>query len=161
MEKRITKGKRFFNIEISRYAQSAIVWKAVLSFMSKFSSGYWDIFDPTNGYTAIHANVAQQLPLNKISKRYFFESDILFRLNTLRAVVVDIPMSARYADEVSNLKIANIIGEFFLKHFVNFIKRVFYNYYLRDMSIASIELPLGILFLVFGISFGAYTGSPQ
>ena len=150
-----TKGNRFFNIEdIREMPKIRLFGNAVLSFMSKFSSGYWDIFDPTNGYTAIHTSVAQHLPFDKISNRYFFESDILFRLNTLRAVVVDIPMSAKYADEISNLKITNIVGEFFLKHLVNFIKRIFYNYYLRDMSIASIELPLGIFLFVFGISFG-------
>lgn len=44
---------------------------AVLSFMTKFSSGYWDLFDPTNGYTAIHRDVAKHLPLDKISRRYF------------------------------------------------------------------------------------------
>jgi hypothetical protein len=150
-----TKGNRFFNIEdIREMPNIRMFGNAALSFMSKFSCGYWDIFDPTNGYTAIHANVAQYLPFTKISNRYFFESDILFRLNTLRAVVIDIPMSAKYADEASSLKITNIIGEFFLKHFINFFKRIFYNYYLRDMSIASIELPLGVLLFIFGIIFG-------
>jgi len=124
--------------------------------MTKLSSGYWDLFDPTNGYTAIHRDVAQHLPLHKISRRYFFETDMLFRLNTLRAVVMDIPMEARYGDEVSNLKISKVVGEFFVKHWRNFAKRIFYNYYLRDLSIASIELPLGLVLLVFGCTFGAF-----
>ena len=127
---------------------------AVLSFVNKLSSGYWDIFDPTNGYTAIHSCVAQKLPFDKISKRYFFESDMLFRLNTLKAVVVDIPMQARYANEVSNLKISKIIFEFAGNHFKNFFKRIFYNYYLRDVSIASFELPIGFIMLIFGIVYG-------
>ena len=100
---------------------------AILSFMTKLSSGYWDLFDPTNGYTAIHSDVAKHLPFKKISRRYFFETDMLFRLNTLRAVVVDIPMDAKYGDEVSNLKISKILGEFLYKHIRNFFKRVFYN----------------------------------
>jgi hypothetical protein len=77
-------------------------------------------------------------------------------LNTLRAVVVDVPMDGKYGEEVSNLKISKIIGEFLYKHARNFIKRVFYNYYLRDLSLASIELPLGLILLLFGASFGAY-----
>ena len=72
---------------------------AVLSLLAKLSTGYWHVFDPTNGYTAIHARVAQRLPFGKINRRYFFETDILFRLNTIRAVVVDIPMDALYGDE--------------------------------------------------------------
>ncbi|WP_081818586.1 glycosyltransferase family 2 protein [Pseudomonas sp. PH1b] len=152
-----TKGNRFFDLEeIRAMPNLRLFGNAALSFMTKLSSGYWNLFDPTNGFTAIHTNVAKSLPFNKISRRYFFETDMLFRLNTLRAVVVDIPMSAKYGDEISNLKISKIIGEFSIKHARNFAKRIFYNYYLRDMSLASIELPLGLGFLLFGLIFGTY-----
>lgn len=152
-----TKGNRFFDLEeIRSMPKIRLFGNALLSFMTKLSSGYWDLFDPTNGYTAIHTNVARHLSFSKISKRYFFETDILFRLNLLRAVVVDIPMDAKYCDEVSNLKISKIIGEFLIKHIRNFLKRIFYNYYLRDMSLASIELPLGLLMIIFGLTFGGW-----
>lgn len=152
-----TKGNRFFDLEeIRAMPGMRLFGNAVLSFMTKFSSGYWDLFDPTNGYTAIHADVARHLPLKKISSRYFFETDMLFRLNILRAVVVDVPMDAKYSDEVSNLKISKIMGEFLVKHGRNFMKRIFYNYYLRDLSVASIELPLGLVLFWGGTSFGLY-----
>ena len=54
-----------------------------LSFLAKISSGYWHTFDPTNGFVAIHASLIDLLPLDKIANRYFFESDLLFRLNIL------------------------------------------------------------------------------
>lgn len=150
-----TKGNRFFNLEDVRLMpKMRLLGNAALSFITKLSSGYWDLFDPTNGYTAIHSNVARHLPFKKISCRYFFETDMLFRLNTLRAVVIDIPMSAKYGSEVSNLKISKVIGEFFIKHIRNFTKRIFYNYYLRDMSLASIQLPVGILMVVLGMVYG-------
>lgn len=150
-----TKGNRFFNLEeVAQMPFQRLFGNAVLSFMAKLSTGYWDLFDPTNGYTAAHADVLRALPFHKISRRYFFETDMLFRLNTIRAVVVDVPMAAKYGDEVSNLKISRIVSEFMFKHVRNFIKRIFYNYYLRDMSIASIELPLGILLLLFGGTIG-------
>lgn len=152
-----TKGNRFFDLEeIRAMPKVRLFGNAVLSLMTKLSSGYWDLFDPTNGYTAIHADIARHLPFSKISNRYFFETDILFRLNILRAVVVDIPMDARYSDEVSNLNVSKILREFFLKHVRNLGKRVFYNYYLRDLSLASIELPLGILLFMFGVVFGGW-----
>jgi dolichol-phosphate mannosyltransferase len=150
-----TKGNRFFNLdEIRAMPKIRLVGNAILSLMTKVSSGYWNLFDPTNGYTAIHVSVARQLPFDKISTRYFFETDMLFRLNTNFAVVQDIPMDASYGDEVSNLKISKILGEFLVKHLRNFGKRVFYNYYLRDMALASIELPLGLLLLLAGGGFG-------
>jgi dolichol-phosphate mannosyltransferase len=150
-----TKGNRFFNLaQIRKMPALRLFGNAVLSFLNKLSSGYWDIFDPTNGYTAIHTDILRELPLEKISNRYFFESDMLFRLNLQKAVVVDIPMDAKYGDEVSNLKISRVAGEFLLKHFRNFGKRIFYNYYLRDMSLASLELPIGLALFVFGAVFG-------
>ncbi len=150
-----TKGNRFHNLEdLKKMPGIRLFGNAVLSLITKLSSGYWDIFDPTNGYTAIHSDVAKHLPLDKISKDYFFESDILFRLNILRAVVVDIPIYGKYGDEISNLRISRIVTMFLFRHTRNLSKRIFYNYYLRDMSIASIELPLGVVMLTFGILFG-------
>lgn len=152
------KGNRFFNLDgLGAMPPVRIIGNAMLSLLAKLSTGYWDIFDPTNGFTAIHTSVAHQLPFEKISRRYFFESDMLFRLNLLRAVVVDIPMDACYGDETSNLKITRVVGEFLVKHLRNLTKRIFYNYFLRDMSLASIELLLGLLLLVMGATFGIWS----
>lgn len=152
-----TKGNRFFDIEeLHAMPRIRLFGNAILSFLAKISSGYWDLFDPTNGYTAIHRDAAQHLPFNRISRRYFFETDMLFRLNTLRAVVVDVPMVAHYGNEVSNLRISRIVGEFTFKHLRNLLIRIFYNYYLRDMSLASIELILGVFLFAFGCIFGLY-----
>ncbi|RYH66513.1 MAG: glycosyltransferase family 2 protein [Alcaligenaceae bacterium] len=149
------KGNRFYHLdEIHNMPAVRLFGNAALSFMSKLSTGYWSIFDPTNGYTAIHAKVASHLPMDKISKRYFFETDMLFRLNTLRATVVDVPMDAVYGDEESNLRITKILPEFLSKHIRNTFKRVFYNYYLRDMSVASLQLPVGIVLMCFGAIYG-------
>jgi dolichol-phosphate mannosyltransferase len=152
-----TKGNRFYDLaQIHRMPAVRLFGNAVLSFMAKLSTGYWGTFDPTNGYTAISTRVAAHLPLEKISRRYFFETDLLFRLNTLRAVVVDVPMDAIYGDEKSQLKIARVLPEFLAKHTRNVFKRIFYNYFLRDMNIASIELLLGMAMLMFGALFGSY-----
>ena len=150
-----TKGNRFFDLaEISQMPKIRLFGNAVLSFMSKFSSGYWDLFDPTNGYTAIHSRVIEHLPLDKISRRYFFESDMLFRLNTLRCVVLDVPMDAVYGQEESNLKISSILVDFLTKHSINYLKRIFYNYFLRGLSVASLELVLGLGLFAWGTLFG-------
>lgn len=150
-----TKGNRFYDLaQIGRMPRARILGNAALSFLTKISSGYWDIFDPTNGYTAIHAKVIGKLPLRKISKRYFFETDMLFRLNITRAVVVDVPMDAKYGAETSNLRISKVLFDFSTKHVRNTLKRIFYSYFLRDLSLASIELALGSLFLASGVLMG-------
>ena len=71
-------------------------------------------------------------------------------------MVVDVPMRATYNDEKSNLQISKILAEFLGKHARNTLKRVVYNYYLRDMSAASLELPAGIFLLAYGITTGIY-----
>lgn len=152
-----TKGNRFYTIEsLQQMPWQRIIGNAILSFFTKISTGYWDVFDPTNGYTAVHARVARLLPFEKISRGYFFESDMLFRLGSIRAVVLDIPMNAIYGKESSNLRIAKIIPEFISKHSYNFIKRLIYSYFLRDVSLASFELIVGFGLFLFGILFGAY-----
>ncbi|KAF1046230.1 MAG: Undecaprenyl-phosphate mannosyltransferase [Xylophilus sp.] len=152
-----TKGNRFYDLtHIRRMPVIRLLGNAVLSFMAKLSTGYWNLFDPTNGYTALHTRVACQIDFDKVSPRYFFETDMLFRLNIVRAVVVDIPMDAVYGDERSSLRITRILGEFLGKHARNLGKRLFYDYFLRDMTVASLELVFGALLLLFGLVFGGY-----
>lgn len=151
------KGNRFYQVAtLAGMPTSRLVGNAILSFLTKLSSGYWQIFDPTNGYTAIHAAALRLLPLDSLDKGYFFESDMLFRLNTIRAVVRDIPMTAIYGDENSSLKIRRIVAPFIGKHIRNFFKRITYNYYVRDFSLASLEWPFGTSLLLFGVVFGLF-----
>jgi glycosyltransferase involved in cell wall biosynthesis len=149
------KGNRFFELEGLRpMPPLRLLGNSLLSFASKLSSGYWNVFDPTNGFTAIHAAVLRQLPQDKLARDWFFESDLLFRLGTIRAVVCDVPMPARYDGETSSLVIRRVVPSFAWKHLANTAKRIFYNYYLRDFNIASIEIALGIALLAFGTWIG-------
>ena len=159
LEKRYdyAKGNRFYKIEdVQKMPAIRIVGNAVLSFFSKISTGYWHVFDPTNGYTAISVECLKVLDLDKVDKRYFFESDLLFRLSIVGALVKDVPMKAIYEDEKSNLRIKKIIIPFIFGHCLNFYKRVVYDYFLRDFSLASLSLVFSILLLTFGTVFGAY-----
>jgi glycosyltransferase involved in cell wall biosynthesis len=150
------KGNRFFALEPVRHMPVArLIGNAGLSFLSKLSSGYWELFDPTNGYIALHADVAALLPMQRIHPRYFFESDMLFRLSTIGARVVELPIETVYGDEKSNLSELRCLATFPLLHLRNFAKRIFYNYFLRNFSIASLNLVLGMLLLAFGAIYGA------
>jgi len=149
------KGNRFFRLEgLKSMPWLRVIGNAGLSFLCKLSTGYWDLFDPTNGYTAIHASVLRALPLEKLSHRFFFETDVLFRLNTLRAVVADVPLDARYADEHSSLNPLKALVQFPVYHARSFLKRIFYNYFLRGFNMASVNLVIGSALLTFGVAFG-------
>ncbi|WP_293454054.1 glycosyltransferase family 2 protein [Phenylobacterium sp.] len=148
------KGNRFTSIShLTTMPTVRVLGNAVLSFAAKVSTGYWNLFDPTNGYTAIEAHVARLVMEKRVSRRFFFETDLLYHLGTLRAVVRDVPMPARYADEVSNIRIGRIIGPFALKHLRNFLQRVVGQYFVRDFNAASLELVFGLVFLLFGAGY--------
>ena len=153
-----TKGNRFDSLEdLEQMPRIRIFGNAVLSLMSKVSSGYWNITDPTNGFTAIHRYALERIHLGKLRKGWFFESDMLFRLAIIKAVVNDIPMPASYNTEKSNLNIRKVIFEFPRRHAINHMKRLFYSYYLREWSPASFEFPIGLILffggLIAGINF--------
>jgi dolichol-phosphate mannosyltransferase len=149
------KGNRFFNPDnLSDMPIIRLIGNAFLSFFGKFSTGYWHVFDPTNGYIAVDARIVKVLPLKNINKRFFFESDMLFRLNLIQAKILDVPMKAVYNNESSNLSPLNEMFNFSVLHIRNFVKRIIYTYFIRDFSIASINLVLGIVFVLFGFLFG-------
>jgi dolichol-phosphate mannosyltransferase len=151
------KGNRFSSVEnLEAMPLLRVIGNAGLSFMTKLSSGYWTVTDPTNGFTAIRRELLAELRLAKLHPRFFFESDMLFRLNLLGAAVADVPMKAVYGSEKSNLSVTKSLFQFPWLHFVNQSKRVFYSYYLKEMSIASFELPLGFGLLFFGAFYGIF-----
>ena len=152
-----TKGNRFYRPEsLKGMPPIRLFGNAALSFINKLSTGYWSIMDPTNGYTAIHTSVLREMPLHKLEKRYFFETDMLYHLNTMRAVVHDVPMDAVYADEESSLKVSKVLPEFIVKHVNRFFKRYVYLYLLRDFNIGSLYSLLGVVLCGLGVVFGGW-----
>ncbi|MXN29785.1 glycosyltransferase [Delftia sp. CH05] len=152
-----TKGNRFYRPEsVQDMPPVRLFGNAVLSFMTKLSCGYWNVMDPTNGYTAVRTCVLAELPLDKLENRYFFETDMLFRLNTVRAVVKDVPMDSVYADEESNLKIGKVLPEFLRKHASRLWRRYVYNYLVRDFNIGTIYSLSGTLLVLLGTLFGLW-----
>ena len=151
-----TKGNRFYDLELLRsMPRVRLFGNAMLSLVNKISSGYWDVMDPTNGFTAIHCAALRRLPLAKIDTGYFFESDMLLRLYTLRAVVRDVPMASRYEDESSNLRVGRVLVTFPWKYVRATCKRIFYSYFLRDFNAGTLQLLGAVLVGGAGAAYGA------
>jgi hypothetical protein len=98
----------------------------------------------------------QQLPLNRISQGYFFESDMLYRLSTIRAVVKDVPMASVYQDEESQLRISHVLFNFPPLYARAFVKRILYCYFLRDFNAVSLHFLIAMALLIPGTSWGSY-----
>ncbi|MDR0610368.1 MAG: glycosyltransferase family 2 protein [Planctomycetaceae bacterium] len=152
-----TKGSRFTNAEVlQKMPLVRLIGNAGLSFLNRIASGYWNVLDPTNGYFAIRAEIVGQLPEHRIHKRYFYESSQLIELGILRAVVQDVPMRTIYGDEVSNLSIKKTLLEFPPKLFAGFCRRIWLTKILLTTSPDIILGILGILLMLFGVTFGSY-----
>lgn len=152
-----TKGNRFLQMKhLTKMPLKRFVGNIGLSLLTKMSSGYWNIFDPTNGYTAIHASILPHLEKNEISLQYFFESSMLIELGIMNAVVRDIPIPAVYSGELSSLSEIKSFFGFPPKLLKGFFRRILIKYFIQDFGIFSLYLIVGLLLLIFGSFFGAY-----
>jgi len=150
------KGNRFRDfVSLQKMPFIRRVGNLGLSFLTKVATGYWNIFDPTNGFFAIRTEILDQLPLEKIDKRYFFETSMLANLYLINAFVMDVPIPARYGNETSHLSIRRSLFEFPIKLLRTFLRRILLNYYIYDFSIASLYIVTGIPLLLFGLIFGS------
>jgi glycosyltransferase involved in cell wall biosynthesis len=149
------KGNRFRDFAaLRRMPLIRRVGNIGLGFLAKAATGYWNLFDPTNGFVAIRAETLAQLPLDRIDRTYYFEISMLADLYLLGAVVQDVPMPARYKDEVSNMMIERVLVEFPLKLFGTCVRRVVLKNFLYDFSMVSMYLLSGVPLLLFGLVFG-------
>jgi len=125
-----------------------------LSFMIKAASGYWNIFDPNNGFTAIRNETLKGMNLKKIHKRYFFESSMLIEAYHVNAVIQDVSMKAKYGNEISGLSVTKTLFEFPPKLFFAFIRRILLKYFLFEFNIASVYLLIGVPLFLVGSFYG-------
>lgn len=152
-----TKGNRFTDFKALRSMPKVRLFgNSGLSFLVKASSGYWNMMDPTNGYTAISKHALEELDLDSLAKRYFFESDMLINLNIENAVVKDVEIPAKYGDEESSLSVTKTLFGFPPKLLKGLFKRIFLKYFVYDFNMLSVYLIMGLPMVVFGTIFGIY-----
>lgn len=150
-----TKGNRFLHAtELQRMPGLRRFGNTILSFMTKCASGYWSLYDPANGFTAIHGAVWRMLRRDRIDPRFFFESSMLIELGCARAVVEDVAIPARYAGESSSLSVARTAFEFPWKLARGFLRRLRMWYFLYDFTPVSLFLAAGPLLVLFALVFG-------
>ena len=151
-----TKGNRFRDFDKLRdMPLHRLLANSVFSFCVKAASGYWDVVDPVNGYTAIHRSVLDRLSLDRIARRFFFESDMLINLNIAGAVVRDVAIPARYGEEKSTIAAWKLPLDFSARLLKGLARRVLLKYFIYDFNMASVYLVIGLPLFLFGVLFGA------
>lgn len=152
-----TKGNRFLHEKaLAKMPYLRRIGNLGLSFLTKAASGYWNIFDPTNGYTAITADAAHELNFDRLAKRFFFETSMLLELGLLRLVVKDVYIPAVYGNEKSSLSISRSLFEFPPRLLRGLLRRISYFYFIRDFSAVTVFLLAGWTNIIFGVIWGGY-----
>lgn len=153
----MSKGNRFRDLEaLKKMPFTRRFGNLFLSFLTKIATGYWNNFDPTNGFIAIKVSVLKKIDINKLSNRYFFETSLISELYFVKARIKDVAMPAIYGDEKSSMKLWTIPVSFSLRLFKLFIKRLVKQYLLYDFCLGSIYLIIGLPLFLFGVIFGVY-----
>jgi len=149
------KGNRFFDRKMLRKMPAIRrIGNIGMGFLIKMASGYWNVFDPANGFLCVHTSVLQRIDFQRLSKRFFFESSLLIELYYTGAKIKDIPMPAIYAEEKSNLSIWKTLFTFPPKLFKAFLRRIWLRYFVYDFNIGSLYIFFGIPLFLFGLIFG-------
>jgi glycosyltransferase involved in cell wall biosynthesis len=149
------KGNRFRDFKaLARAPRMRLFGNSILSFLVKIASGYWNIIDPTNGYTAIHRDALARLELDKLSQRYFFESDMLISLGLAELVVRDVDMPARYGSEESSMSLWRVALDFPALLLRGLGKRILFKYFIFDFNMASVYLLIGLPMFSGSMIFG-------
>jgi dolichol-phosphate mannosyltransferase len=152
-----SKGNRWH--DLNRLASMPAVRRrgsVILSFLTKLTSGYWRLFDPCNGYTAIRTCVLRLVPLEQLSKNFFFETSLLVQLNVLGAVIRDVGVPARYGNEKSTMSISRVLKHFPLALFRSWKYRLWQRYFVRDFGAVSLCLLGGAALTGWGLAFGGW-----
>lgn len=152
----MAKGNRFQAREmIRRMPAVRRAGNLGVGFLVKIASGYWDIVDPANGFVCLSAAVLRRVDMERLDRRFFFESSLLIELFYAGARIKDVAMPAIYADEVSNLSVWRTLLAFPPKLARAFARRVWLRYFVYDFNICSLYILFGAPLFLFGVVFGA------
>jgi len=154
------KGNRFFDLRALRSMPLARrIGNFGLTLLTKAASGFWHLSDPTNGYFALRRGALGLVNFHLLDRRYFFEISLLVQLNVVRAVAVDVPIPAIYADENSSLNPLRALMSFPGKLLAGFMHRIWWRYFIYDINIVSVFLVAGLVMFIGGGAFGAWRWS--
>ena len=151
------KANRFFSMQsFAGMPRHRVFGNMVLTFMTKAASGYWDLVDPQNGYTAISRRSLEAIPLHRVSERYDFENDLLIWLNIANVRAIDVPIPANYGQEVSGMRLHKVVPRLLRTLVGGFWRRVWIKYVLWSFSPIALLIFAGIPLLVLGLAVGVW-----
>jgi len=152
-----TKGNRFFDAgSWEGMPRHRIFGNIVLTFLTKLATGYWDMFDPQNGYTAITRHASERVDWDRVARDYSFENDVLARLGVLRARVKDVDIPAVYGEEISDISLPKVIPTLLRTLRRAFWRRFWLLYVVRSFSPVALFALSSSALLVWTLLLGGW-----
>ena len=153
-----SKGNRFRDFKaLKAMPLTRKIGNLGLSFLTKAATGYWNNFDPTNGFFAVKTSTLQRLDFEAIANRYYFETSLIAELYFEESRIKDVSMPAIYGDEKSSMSVWKMPFVFLPKLFKTFVKRIIKSYFIYDFNMSSIYILFGLPLFLFGLIYGLYT----
>ena len=151
-----TKGNRFFSSGSWEGMPHHRVFGIVLTFLTKIASGYWNLFDPQNGYTAMSRQASERMDWDAVAADYSFENDVLGRLGAQRAVIRDVDIPALYGTEVSGIRLKRVVGSLLRMLLRASWKRFWLQYVVRSFSPVALFVFAGVPLVLWSFVFGIW-----
>ena len=153
----LVKGNRFLRPRhASGMSAGRLAGNLTLSLLTKLASGYWNVFDPTNGYLAVRRQLLEEVDLARLGPGYFFETSLLCEAYLVGAVARDVAIPARYNGEPSSLSIGRVLLTF--PHLLAraWLRRLVIVHFIRGLTPVALFMLAGLLLAGFGLAFGGY-----
>jgi glycosyltransferase involved in cell wall biosynthesis len=143
------------------YRKGMSTWRfignTVLTMLTKIASGYWQMMDPQNGYTAISARALERINLDEIYPRYGYCNDLLVKLNVNTFRVINVPHPARYGREKSGIMYSTYIFKVSWLLLRDFLWRLKMKYIVLSFHPLVFFYMAGAAFSLIGIVGGVYS----
>jgi glycosyltransferase involved in cell wall biosynthesis len=124
---------------------------ALLTFLTKISSGYWKMMDPQNGYTAISKQTLERLDIDSLYDRYGFLNELLVKLNVNDVRIADVPVPAVYGEEESHINYSRFIPRTSWLLLRGFLWRLRIKYLVLDFNPLALFYALGAIGSTLGV----------
>lgn len=151
------KANRFVHLnELKSMPKMRRIGNTIITILTKFSSGYYSIFDSQNGYGVFKKETLEKLPFEHIGRRYDYENTLLIALSIMGAKIKDVPVPAIYGDEESTIPVFKTTLRALRVVWKGFWRRMYYKYVVVNFHPIALFLFSGLLFALAGVGFALF-----
>ena len=142
--------------DYERMSRWRLFGNVLLTLLTRVSSGYWEVSDPQNGFTAISSDGLRRVRFERLYDEYGFLNHLLFALNLDREQIADVAHPSVYGDETSTIRYSTFVPRVSALLARNFVERIGRSYVLRQFHPLVVSYALGATVTLTGIFGGIY-----